>query len=101
MGVSPDGEGGRLPVYLLEVPGDFGEQVPGEGEVRAAVESINRRLEQATNSLQFSVDRDNRVIVKVVDSATGEVIRQMPTEEALAISRSLDKLQGLLLDQEA
>jgi flagellar protein FlaG len=39
--------------------------------------------------------------VRVVDTVTGEVIRQVPSEELLAISRSIDKLQGLLLRQEA
>ena len=70
--------------------------------LRRAVESINRRLEQSVNNLRFSVDDDTgKVVVKVLDTATDQVIRQIPSEEALAISRSLEKLQGLLLNQQA
>lgn len=70
--------------------------------LRRAVESINRRLEQSVNTLRFSVDDDTgKVVVKVLDLATQQVIRQIPSEEALAISRSLEKLQGLLLKQQA
>ena len=74
----------------------------GPGGAQRAVESINRRLEQSVNNLRFSVDDDTgKVVVKVLDTATDQVIRQIPSEEALAISRSLEKLQGLLLNQQA
>jgi flagellar protein FlaG len=69
--------------------------------LRRAVESINRRLERSVQNLQFSLDESTgKVVVKVVDAATEQVIRQIPSEEALAISRSLERLQGLLLDQQ-
>lgn len=52
--------------------------------------------------LAFSIDdTTERLVVRVTDASTGELIRQLPSEEALAIARSLDKLQGLLLKQEA
>lgn len=52
--------------------------------------------------LAFSIDDSTeKLIVRVTDASTGELIRQLPSEEALAIARSLDKLQGLLLRQEA
>jgi len=54
------------------------------------------------NNLEFSVDRDTeRVVVKVVDKETHEVVKQFPSEEALAISKALDKLQGLMVKQTA
>jgi len=40
-------------------------------------------------------------VVRVLDDATKEVIRQIPSEEALEIAKALDKLQGVLLRQEA
>jgi len=52
--------------------------------------------------LAFSIDdTTEKLVVRVTDASTGELIRQLPSEEALAIARSLDKLQGLLLKQEA
>ncbi|MFD2272939.1 flagellar protein FlaG [Undibacterium arcticum] len=38
-------------------------------------------------------------MVKVVDQRTQEVIRQMPSPEALEIAKALDKMQGLLIRQ--
>jgi flagellar protein FlaG len=40
-------------------------------------------------------------VVSVVDSNTHEVIRQMPSEETLAIARAISRLSGLLLDEKA
>ena len=53
-------------------------------------------------NLQFSIDQDiGRTIVKVVDASTDEVIRQIPSEEIVAIAKAMDKLQGLLIKQQA
>lgn len=71
-------------------------------DAQKATDTINKFLEGASKGLEFSVDDDlGKVIVKIVDRTTREVIRQMPTEEALNISKSLDKLQGLLLNDQA
>ena len=72
-------------------------------ELREALAYVNRALQQSNKNLEFTVDSDTeRPIVKLVDSESGEVIRQFPTEEALAISRAIDDFQqGLLIRQEA
>ncbi len=41
-------------------------------------------------NLSFEVDDKGRNIVKFVDNATKEVIRQMPSEQALKIAESID-----------
>lgn len=71
--------------------------------VRAAVSELKQWIEtKAPNALNFSIDEDTgRTVVKIIDTETGEVIRQIPAEELLAIARSLEKMQGLLLRQEA
>jgi flagellar protein FlaG len=71
-------------------------------QVRQAAETLNRQLEASAQNLRFSLDESTgKMIVRVVDTATGDVIRQVPSEELLAINRSLDRLQGLLFDQQA
>lgn len=73
-----------------------------ELQVEHATELANRFMDSLSLNLQFSVDKDvNKVVVKVVDSVTHEVIKQFPSEEMLAISKALDKLQGLLLKTRA
>ncbi|OGS90543.1 MAG: hypothetical protein A2Z95_00015 [Gallionellales bacterium GWA2_60_18] len=71
--------------------------------MKQAVENINKALKQSNKNLEFSVDDDTKkVLVKLVDTETGDVIREFPTEEALAITRSIDQFQrGLLLRQQA
>jgi flagellar protein FlaG len=55
-----------------------------------------------TSMVEFSLDADSgRVVVKIIDSATQEVVRQIPMEEMLALAKALDKFQGLLLHTKA
>lgn len=61
--------------------------------VGAALDAVNKSLASAGSSLQFSIDREtNNSVVTMVDGDTGEVIRQIPSEEALAIARSIDQM---------
>lgn len=67
-----------------------------------ALHSINKSMQSLSQEIQFSIDPDSdRTIVKVVDQRTKEVIRQMPSVEALEIAKALDRLQGLLIRQKA
>jgi flagellar protein FlaG len=71
-------------------------------QVTNAVEKINKVIQSSGQGVEFSINNDfNKLIVKVVDQQTNEVIRQIPSEEVLEIARSLDKLQGLLIKQTA
>lgn len=74
--------------------------IPSLNEISQALKSINKALEDRSQSLEFALDEDtDRTVVKVLDRQTKEVIRQMPTEEALRISKSLDQSHGLLIRQ--
>lgn len=55
-----------------------------------------------SGNLEFSMDdQTGKTIIKVVDTATNELIRQIPSEEMLEIARALDRLQGILVRQKA
>lgn len=70
-------------------------------ELEAAVKKLNELVSAAT-TIMFSVDEDSgKTIVKVVDMETQTVLRQIPNEEALAMARNMDRLQGLVLRQQA
>jgi flagellar protein FlaG len=71
-------------------------------QVEAILAEVRQLVEPVAQNLRFSLDQSTgRTIVRVVDASTDEVIRQIPTEEVLAISRALDRLQGLLVEHEA
>jgi flagellar protein FlaG len=69
---------------------------------KQAAARINELLKSSAANVEFSVDAaSDKVIVRVIDAETRQLIRQMPTEEMLAISRALDRVSGLLLEQKA
>jgi len=88
---------------VAETPVQTAPQQPSAEELKSAVAVINQAMQQANQALEFSVDTDtHKVVVKMVDTSTGQLIRQYPTEETLAISRGIEQLQqGLLLKQKA
>ena len=83
-------------------PQDQAQRTPDIGEVQKALEEVEKAVAPMAQSLQFSLDKDSgKTVVKVMDTDTNEVIRQIPSEEVLAISKAVDKLKGLLLKQQA
>ncbi len=71
-------------------------------KLQQAVDQIQDFTDKAARNLKFSIDVDTgKTIVKVLDSQTQEVIRQFPSEEAISIARTLDKVQGLLFSDKA
>ena len=73
-----------------------------ESALKEAAEKINDFIESMTTDLQFSFDRDaERMVVKVLSRRDGEVIRQIPSKEALEIAKALDTLKGLIIRKKA
>lgn len=92
--------------YSSIIPSDAGAakatRDPSVAEVKQAVSDINKTIQAMSQNLEFSVDTDtDEVIVKVIDQQTRQVLRQIPSVEAIEIAKSLDKLQGLLIHQQA
>lgn len=70
--------------------------------VEEAVDKVAQFIAQTTSEINISVDKDSGMrVVKVVDTETKEVLRQIPSEEVVAIAQALDKLQGLFLRDKA
>lgn len=66
-----------------------------------AVEELNRYVAGSRTDLKFTVDRDaGQVVVTIIDSESGQVLRQMPSVEAIRIARYLEHdRQGLIRQQ--
>ncbi len=100
-GLAPVQVGGMLK-NAVAAPGSAQEQAATKQDVDQAAQKINEALQTVSQKLEFSVDKDTEaVVVKVMDKETGEVIRQIPSEELLKIAKALDKLQGLLVKDQA
>jgi len=74
-----------------------------EEELNKAVAEINQFVQQVQRDLQFSVDdKTGRTVIKVIDSESKEVIRQIPEEKLLDVARTLrETLEGNLLEVKA
>lgn len=67
---------------------------------RVALTELAEVLRTTTIGLRFEIDETtNKVITMVVDKETGELIRQIPSEEVMRFARALDKLQGVFVSQ--
>ncbi|WP_343733354.1 flagellar protein FlaG [Duganella sp.] len=77
---------------------------PSLEQVNEAVSQLNKSVQAKSQGLEFSIDSDSkRTVVKVVDQTTKEVLRQIPTPEALEIAKALEAKSstGLLIQQTA
>lgn len=66
------------------------------------VEHLNNFMQQVQRNLNFSVDKESgRTVIKVLNTETQEVIRQIPAEDVLSRIHNLEDIQGLLFRGEA
>ena len=76
-------------------------RLPEQADLSRVVEKLNEFLRQSARSLQFHYDQSSgRTVITVVDAATGEVVRQIPSDELLAIAERLQVAgqSGALVD---
>ena len=74
-----------------------------DAKTRARLDEILRQLRESMGSggtqVSFSVNEDaGRVVVRVTDADTGELIRQIPSEDVLRIAKNIRSVLGLLYD---
>jgi flagellar protein FlaG len=67
-----------------------------------AVALLNDQLAVKNQGLGFSYDKSVKSpVIKVSNLHTGEVVRQIPSEEVLRIAHKLDDLRGILYNQKS
>lgn len=75
---------------------------PKRSELEKAVTDIQEFVQAAQRKLDFSIDDSTgRVVVKVIATDSGDVIRQIPSEAALKLAQSLTDASSLLFDGKA
>jgi flagellar protein FlaG len=66
------------------------EREPSVVEVKQAARQLETFMQSMNRYLEFRVDQDSgRTIVTVKDKSTGEVVRQIPSEEVLRLAHNL------------
>lgn len=78
------------------------QQVVTVASLGEAVSSIKDFVQSIRRDLNFDLDDSTgKMVVKVTDRATGEVVRQIPTEEALRLAENLEEARSLLFKAQA
>jgi flagellar protein FlaG len=86
------------PVPVQSTPDSVPEQ-PMLEALKAAAEQIESYLKSNGRELQFRVDEETgRTVITVRDSVSGEIVRQIPNDEALRLARSLGNQPNVLID---
>ena len=69
-------------------------------ELSEAIQLLNESLARAPTKASISHDDElNRFVVRIADKESGEVVREIPSEDLLNFARYLDKLRGILFDK--
>ncbi|MDF2537030.1 MAG: hypothetical protein K0S76_51 [Herbinix sp.] len=71
-----------------------------ENYLKTEINKANNKLKFTRTKCEFKYYEDiNRVAIKVIDSDTEEVIREIPPEETLELVQKLWEFAGLLFDE--
>lgn len=72
---------------------DAADQNVSPEELKRVVVQANAFIQSVQRNLEFSVDQDTHTMVmKVVDRDSGEVVRQIPPEQALSMLKQLNEV---------
>jgi flagellar protein FlaG len=75
---------------------------PPKSSLEKALESVNESLEAWSTGMRFEMDEDaQRLVVSIVDSTTGDVLRTIPSEAVLRVAKMIVQLQGAGVDTQA
>tara|TARA_R110002124_G_scaffold95875_2_gene240170 strand:- start:574 stop:978 length:405 start_codon:yes stop_codon:yes gene_type:complete len=71
-------------------------------QLQTAVSDLQDFIQSVRRDINFNLDEESgRVVVNVTEAASGDVIRQLPSEEALRLSENLSEIRSLLFEAKA
>ena len=88
-----------------ELPKQAAQRAPAEVpkiKIESVTKQIDSFLRSIGRSINFRVDPGSgEMIVSVIDANTGEIIRQVPGEEALKLAQSIEARMSVMVDETA
>lgn len=78
-----------------------GEHIPiSEQQLIKAIERAIKAVQGQSTQLEFSIhDQTRRILVKVMNKDTGEIIREIPPEKSMDLLVKLWEMAGILVDE--
>jgi flagellar protein FlaG len=101
------GQGGGTAGTVAAVVASVAAAEPASATLRQAdlpaiAAALNQRAQDLQTSLHFQVDQvTGQMVISVIDTRDNRVLMQAPSQEALAIAQSLERLQMQLMKQSA
>lgn len=93
-------ESARVPVAPAGSVHEFNKDV--EVAAQHAAENIQRFISSMNRQVRLSKDSvTGYIIVQLIDPATGQLIRTLPSDELLRIARSFEVLGSVMVNQRA
>ncbi len=78
------------------------EPMVSEQELKQAVQQANQNFAGSNEAVSFTYEEKlGQLFVQITDSASGEVIREVPSKEFIQHQVAMKELVGLLLDKQA
>ncbi len=90
------------PLKEMKNNAEEGDREVEPEELATVVENLNGMAQSVRRDLSFSLQNDTgKVVVEVTDSSTGELIRKIPSEEALKLSERIADVRSLMTSVKA
>lgn len=76
------------------------QQQQKSGQLKKAIAEMNRRINNSNEEAVFGVHEDtNRIMIKIMDKETKEVIKEFPPEKTLDMIARIWEMAGILVDE--
>ena len=78
------------------------QNIPSEKDrsINKVVSNISDYVQSVRRELQFTVDKESgSTVIKVYNQSTGDLVRQIPSEEFLKLAKMIKEYQSTLLDE--
>ncbi|MBP5600363.1 MAG: flagellar protein FlaG [Lachnospiraceae bacterium] len=74
------------------------DREPSQDQLRKAVEDLNKKMSNSEVAFGFH-EGTNRVMIRIVDKETKEIIKELPPEKTLDLIAKAWELAGIMVDE--
>ncbi|MFW6365003.1 MAG: flagellar protein FlaG [Spirochaetota bacterium] len=91
---------GHAEIAIDNTPDTDGGREAAGVDPQKMVDTLNRAAATVDTRVSFDYNKDTRrVIMKIVDPDTQELVRQIPSREMIRLLERIHEMTGLLLDE--
>lgn len=96
-----EGESGGSTSQQQQAAGSRKAQVQQQSEqLKKAIAEMNKKINNSNEEAVFGVHEDtNRIMIKIMDKDTKEVIKEFPPEKTLDMIAKIWEMAGILVDE--